>query len=199
MPAENVGHDNTYIDTNPLTENRIENRERNTNGSSSSPTSSDVDSIRESVRNSNRPVKGSCSVYIDLVTRQKLEQIAKELGTSFSGLVSVIFADYLKKLKSNTSKNPPEKTPSPEQQSHETLTQDNQKYLDTVAEEWHNRPQEWRDKQTRYIAKNLGVIGLGYLRNLVESQPRNEFLSDANEAHVMQNPDGLKNDSTRHS
>lgn len=171
MSNEDVVRQDTTTVPSSSIENRIENRIGNDKGESSgsTPSKSRVngrttqDSIRNSIRTSNRTVKGSCSLYMDLTLRQELERIAEQEKTSFSSLVSAICDSYLRAVKPQPKSEPQPKEPASEPSS-ESPTPDT--YLENVKREWPDRPQEWREKTARYIAKQYGPAGQEFLQSL---------------------------------
>lgn len=125
-------------------------------------------SIRESIRTSNRAVKGSCSLYMDLTLRQELERIAENEKTSFSGLVSAICGDYLKKLtpepKGQTEK--PRQSENPQPQDP-ISSDDDRKFLADLKKQWPTLSKEQKEAHNRYIAKTYGPVADQILSSLI--------------------------------
>jgi hypothetical protein len=100
---------------------------------------------------------------MNLTLRQELERIAEQEKTSFSSLVSAICDSYLKTVKPQ----PKNEAEQPQQsQPQDTISPDDRKYMENIAKEWPNRPQDWREKQGRYIARTYGPEGQEFLQHL---------------------------------
>jgi hypothetical protein len=131
------------------------------------------------------------SISFDSDLLERLDMKCRELSLNRSEIIRRLVRNWL-------DEHTESKLPRPESTSEQfTEAQRLDPYLEAVKTEWPTRPQEWRDKTARYIAKTYGPTGEAFLANLSNSSNSSRQLSASTLQHPgagssaeLKNPEG---------